>query len=298
MIKFGIVIVTYNRIDKLKKTLNCYKEQTYLPYSIVVINNASKDGTKEFLENWCLETEKYKKYVINLDVNLGGSGGFFFGEKKSLEIGNDWILVADDDAYPDKNYLEIAKNFIEKNKERNISAICGKVFQHGSCINPHRGFINYKFKLGLKTFCTKKDYDKDYFKLECISYVGLIMKSEALKKVGLVNKDLFIYYDDTEHGIRLNKYGDIICIPKMEFLHDANPTNIDLVWKRYYRVRNQVYMINKHFKGFIIINVVINIIKSFLCVLKGKSFSEVKMRLIAIKDGLLGNLGKHKKYKP
>ena len=42
MIKFGIVIVTYNRIDKLKKTLNCYKEQTYLPYSIVVINNQSR----------------------------------------------------------------------------------------------------------------------------------------------------------------------------------------------------------------------------------------------------------------
>lgn len=83
MIKFGIVIVTYNRIDKLKKTLNCYKEQTYLPYSIVVINNASKDGTKEFLENWCLETEKYKKYVINLDVNLEVVGDSFL-EKRNL----------------------------------------------------------------------------------------------------------------------------------------------------------------------------------------------------------------------
>ena len=48
--KFGVVLVTYNRLDKLKIALECYEKQKYLPKNIIVVNNASTDGTKEFLD--------------------------------------------------------------------------------------------------------------------------------------------------------------------------------------------------------------------------------------------------------
>lgn len=39
-------------------------------------------------------------------------------------------------------------------------------------------------------------------------------------------------------------------------------------------------------------------LKALLCPIKGRSFSEQKMRLIAVKDGICGRLGKHPIYKP
>ena len=45
---FGVVLVTYNRLDKLKIALECYEKQTYLPKNIMIINNASNDGTNEY----------------------------------------------------------------------------------------------------------------------------------------------------------------------------------------------------------------------------------------------------------
>lgn len=50
MEKIAAVIVTYNRLELLKECLQAVQEQSKKVYSIVVVNNASTDGTTEFLE--------------------------------------------------------------------------------------------------------------------------------------------------------------------------------------------------------------------------------------------------------
>lgn len=40
-------------------------------------------------------------------------------------------MLADDDAYPSRDYIEGMQLFIEEHKNENISAVCGKVDQHG-----------------------------------------------------------------------------------------------------------------------------------------------------------------------
>lgn len=81
----GVVIVTYNRLNKLKRTLSSYSSQKLLPKYILVVNNASTDGTDAFLSEWKLQNNQHDivaKYVINLSENRGGSGGFYIGQEK------------------------------------------------------------------------------------------------------------------------------------------------------------------------------------------------------------------------
>lgn len=52
MAEIGVVIVTFNRIEKLRKTLKAYAEQTIKAKYIIVVNNASSDGTSKFLSEW------------------------------------------------------------------------------------------------------------------------------------------------------------------------------------------------------------------------------------------------------
>ncbi len=47
--KVAAVIVTYNRIGHLVKTLPLYVEQNCPPDYIIVVNNGSDDGTLEYL---------------------------------------------------------------------------------------------------------------------------------------------------------------------------------------------------------------------------------------------------------
>lgn len=74
------VIVTCNRINLLKECLNAVHHQAYKPEQIIVLNNASTDGTTEWLD-----------YQNNLSVvlpeNLGGAGRFYTGYKTAYEKG-------------------------------------------------------------------------------------------------------------------------------------------------------------------------------------------------------------------
>ena len=80
---------------------------------IIVVNNNSSDGTYEYLQ----EIEKNNEIVdvLNLDKNLGGSGGFSIGVKLAMEkTPQNWIFLADDDAIPQKDMLFNLNSFKKK----------------------------------------------------------------------------------------------------------------------------------------------------------------------------------------
>ena len=295
-----VVIITYNRLEKLKKALFFCEKQTILPKYIVVINNNSNDGTKEFLLEWQNKKNNLlRKIVINTEENLGGSGGFYVGEMKALSLDADWILLTDDDAYMKIDYIEKASKYIEENEQINdkISVICGIVFQNNSYYG-NRHFIDSKWKFNFKKPVPLDFYKQKVFQIDIFSYVGPIINKQALKEVGLVNKDFFIAQDDTEHSLRLSKYGKILCYPDLIIDHDAENAVYKLSWKNYYSYRNNLYLIKQHFPKHYLWVLFISIIKAVFCIFKGRGCSEVKLRLVAIKDAMFNKLGKHKVYKP
>ena len=70
--KICVVIVTYNRLEKLKRALLCYVNQKYLPSCIVVVDNCSTDGTSAFLKGWCEENRQVFPYIVRFPKNLVG----------------------------------------------------------------------------------------------------------------------------------------------------------------------------------------------------------------------------------
>ncbi|WP_076719188.1 glycosyltransferase [Clostridium pasteurianum] len=139
--KIGIIIVTYNRKECLLKSLKLYEQQSKLPSYILVVNNNSNDGTEKVLNDWKNDEKHFKKYVINLNNNIGGSGGFYTGLKKGLELDADWIWVSDDDAYPEKDALENIYKYVKSNDEKTIhkiSTICGQVINNNKIDESHR----------------------------------------------------------------------------------------------------------------------------------------------------------------
>ena len=67
--KIGVVIVTYNRLEKLKIALKKFENQTKKQAYILVVNNASNDGTLEYLNDWKKNKSAYNKFVINFLFN-------------------------------------------------------------------------------------------------------------------------------------------------------------------------------------------------------------------------------------
>ncbi|WP_416443798.1 glycosyltransferase [Leucobacter sp. HNU] len=101
--RVAAVIVTFNRLAKLPKTLETVRAQTHGCEWVVVVNNASTDGTREYLDG----LDDPQLVVLHLDENLGGAGGFEHGMAHGVNLGADYVWIMDDDCYPDPNALEI-----------------------------------------------------------------------------------------------------------------------------------------------------------------------------------------------
>lgn len=299
-----VVIVTYNRLEKLKKALASYEGQTKTFRNMIVVNNHSTDGTFEYLEEWKQEDAPFSKYVITTEDNLGGSGGYYLGQKKAMELAPEWVFLADDDAYAERDMMERFYEYVSTIDVSKVSAVCSMVYHvDGSIDLNHRS--RYELK-GHRFFYRKSsvidDYNKNEFEIDFLSYVGAFIKAEALRKVGLVDASFFIYWDDSEHSIRLQKCGKIVCVPTIKIVHDdlnsvsAKDTSVIVSWKDYYLERNEMVFYKRHFFIVALHRIRILLFAKLKGALSGNQYYMVKWE--AIKDAWLRRMGKHHVYKP
>lgn len=293
------VIVTFNRIDMLKKSLDLYNTQSVKMNRIIIVNNNSSDGTKEYLNQWKEVQEDYSKIVINLEENIGGSGGFYIGFQEALKHKADWIWVSDDDAFVKKNTFENFQNFINSlnNDELGkIAVISGKVINYGEIDLNHRRRIKKKFISVVETCVSKDEYTNKYFQCDLISYVGIFINYYILSKAEMPEKEYFIFYDDSEHSLSLKKYGKIICVPDIEVEHNVKSEDTDTIsWKTYYGIRNKLLTYKKHFGYLSFLRLIMVCIKN---IVKEKSKEKNKLYKEAVKDAFKNKKGIHKIYKP
>lgn len=297
----GVVIVTYKREDKLNIALNAYENQTCKPKYVLVVNNHSNDETENILNRWEKHHSKYMKYVLNLPKNIGGSGGFYEGLKKARELDAEWIWIADDDAYPFVDAIEKAKSHI-KNKNiihKDIGVICATVIKNGEIDCGHRRrFLGLdRFYLPFEKPIHVNEYSNSFFYLDIFSYVGVILKRETVRSIGLPKKEYFIYYDDIEHSIRIAKKKTIICFSDIKVIHDnIEEQKKGFSWKDYYGLRNRMDVYKNYFPEKYTFFYYKTLIKTYVKLLIGRK--EAKVLLDAIDNGRKGNLGIHPLYKP
>ena len=295
----GCVVVTYNRLDKLKKALASYDSQTSLPQYVMVIDNASSDGTEAFLAQWQAEEAPYRKMVHRLATNSGGSGGFYEGQRLALQEDANWILLSDDDAYLPGNYIDTIQHYIATHKTDDISAICGTVTENGTLANMHRRLYSRMPAIRWDRLPSPEEYTREEFEIDLVSFVGPVIAKDKLRKAGLAEKDYFIWYDDTENSMRLRKEGRIVCLTGISIIHDIPPAQNDAVsFKRYYGARNKLLMLRNHLPGRFIEYVFLEVLFAFYVGLCKGRLKEIPIRLAGIADGILGRKGLHPVYKP
>lgn len=204
------VVVTCNRCELLKMSIEGLLKQTYRLNKIIVVNNASTDGTKEYLDS--LQNEQV--VVIHKEQNEGGAGGFYYGMKSAYEIGCDFVWIMDDDTICAEDSLEKLMDSYSVIQDRNI------------------GFLgsNVLYKDGTPCFMNicHPDYlwneyaDQGIVRVTHCSFVAMLIPCWVIKDIGLPIKEYFIWGDDGEYSTRiLSKYEGYIC-SKSKVYHYMN----------------------------------------------------------------------------
>lgn len=249
--KIFAIVVTYNRLELLKKSIGALRRQQCLD-QILVVNNGSNDGTKEWLNG------QQDLHVIHQE-NVGGSGGFHTGIKVAYDEGADWIWCMDDDVFPKDGCLDellrlvaLEETQLSHKKPLGILAprrvMKGKTFTHE--------FRRYNLTNPLGSLHAEKLSDEETTPTEIVGcdFEGPFISRSVVEKIGLPNRELFIFYDDTEYCLRAHLAGfRLLYVPsavmdKHAFFSEDSwaVRNQKKKWKRYYQVRNSAYL-NHHY---------------------------------------------------
>jgi rhamnopyranosyl-N-acetylglucosaminyl-diphospho-decaprenol beta-1,3/1,4-galactofuranosyltransferase len=205
-------VLTRDRRELLVECLGALLAQTVPVDEIVVLDNASTDGTREHLAAaGLLERVRFERR----ERNTGGAGGYREGIRLCLEAQTDWIWLMDDDAEPRPDALE--RLLVSPAAAApSTAAVCAAV------VHPD-GSIDAQHRCRMGRFITPLPpaayAPGRYAAVDCASFVGLCMCASAARGAGIPLAEFFIGYDDAEYSLRLRRHGDIVLVPEAELLH-------------------------------------------------------------------------------
>ncbi len=309
---YSIVIVTYNRLHMLKQCIEHAINQTLRPEALIIVDNASNDGTKEYLENIKDETEKgiYEGNIIVLreEENVGGAGGFYYGIKEAVEnTESEWIFVIDDDAILDYDCCE------KMNPKLYSALLSDGNAPAYACAVYCRGKLELNHRLNENKIVSEDAYKKKIFECTRTSFCGSMFHRSLIEKIGYPEMDYFLWSDDTEYSLRIKDYGKIAVCTKATLQHgdpDAPDRRAVVDWRYYYGTRNRIDMLKRHKKHWelivdiaeIILIIMLRYIRMAIHVNDHDRYVrdkyEKSIYVDGLKDGLHGRLGRNPKYLP
>lgn len=271
--KIIIVVVTHNRKSILKQCLLSLLAQSQLPDLIIIVDNASTDGTEEMIQKE-FSNHPLLAYV-NLGANLGGAGGFHFGSKLAIEKGADWVCLMDDDCLPHKDCIK--KLMMNINNKKNIySPIVLSIEDKKTTLWGIKARVN----TGNREVVT-------------LPFNGFLIHRESIKELDFPEKDFFIYGDDTEYNLRAKSSGRKIIMvtgsvmyhPYRNMLKGLNILKMfkSKIWV-YYKLRNAI-IIYKRYK-YVSANQVLMFLFSLLFYILTLKLQFIKLWFEGLKDGL------------
>ena len=277
-----VVIVTYNNLLMLSELLRDLQSQTRKADEIIVVDNASSDGTDHLIKR---DFPSFR--YIRLPENTGSAGGYHEGIKTALE-NSDLIWTLDDDVRLSPDSLEELLKGLEK--------------------------LDPKLPVGSVRSVGKRCDEATPSRLEFFPWRGTLLKTELIRKIGLPLKELFIYGEDLEFAMRFNAHGfycywipSSVCTEvrlegKDDFRLFGRTLRVySLPFQLYYAFRNNLYL-------FLLYQNYHRALRTVLYGIKATAFiafldkDRGRARILAIWTGLLhglaGRLGKNKAYIP
>jgi GT2 family glycosyltransferase len=241
------VTVAYNGARVLPRLVEALFRQTRPLQEIVVIDNASSDGTDELLaRNYPQVT------VLRMPENLGAAGGWAAGlSYAAVERRHDWVWTFDQDSVPGTDSLSKLLGGIGSlnGRQAEVGLIAPMPVQRETkTYYPplfwRNGFVRP----------TAKQMREPLWFADLVIASGSLVRREVVENIGLPRADFFMDFADFEYSLRARAHGyKIAVVPEAELGHEIGDARTMWFpgrsrlwtsyapWREYYNSRNIAY---------------------------------------------------------
>ena len=267
----SIIIVNWNAKEYLKGCLESILSQSFTDYEIILVDNASSDDSVNFVKDNFPQVK-----IIKNKNNVG------FAEGNNIGIANSSgkiIVLFNPDAVADKDWLSILINVIQSSKK--IAAVTGKMY-----------YLDNKYEKDA-VFCTWSKIDpfsaapynfhnnEPVSKVDYLSGAAMVIKRDVLDKIGLMDSDYFLYFEETDLCARMIRAGyDLMYVPSAIVRHAVSPLS-NSENKVYYMERSRIRFVLKNFDLLYVVSFFFifwaRLFLSFLEISKTETFLEPRL---------------------
>jgi rhamnopyranosyl-N-acetylglucosaminyl-diphospho-decaprenol beta-1,3/1,4-galactofuranosyltransferase len=318
MVSISACVVTYNRPEEVCVCISKLIQQSLPLTNILIYDNASTEDTPRKIEHLlsCVIERGTKLqniyrtgntiiWYVRAEHNTGGAGGFHDSVKISRErFATDYYWLMDDDGYPSHNCLEILLAEAQTSNLDYIMPVSIDIKDHSKLSWPTR------MKNGKKTERYNELKDSWGKEMDYITpFNGSLMSVKCVDNVGYVNKRFFIWGDEYEHYWRCKSHKITpVTLLEAEFYHPAlklpmvpifggmiKIPYVDSALRMVCLTRNYTY-IYMHYDNKLKIPVKFLLYAWLFIVHRKLDFKGLWLYCLSVKDGLIGDFERHKKY--
>jgi rhamnopyranosyl-N-acetylglucosaminyl-diphospho-decaprenol beta-1,3/1,4-galactofuranosyltransferase len=232
------VVVTYNRRELLLESLAAVTSQTRPPDAVIVVDNASSDGTAD-----AVRTRFPAVRLKSLTSNTGGAGGFAYGMALALADAADLIWVMDDDTVPEPDALRALTQARASGQAQPPVLVASRVLwtdgrEHPMNTPRAKPFAGRAERAAAAT--------AGCIPVRSASFVSVLIDAAQCRRRGLPQADYFLWNDDFEFTTRLIRGAAGWLCPASVVVHKTRTfgsTDADPGERFFYEVRNKIWML-------------------------------------------------------
>ena len=240
--RVAAVVVTYNRRDLLLESLAAVLGQTRAPDKVIVVDNASEDGTAAAVRG-----QFPSVHLAELRRNSGGAGGFAGGMALALADGADLIWLMDDDTVPEPGALTALLGARDRMAAQDRSGgppalVASQVLWTDGREHPMNTPRRKPFAAKAERLAAAA---VGCVPIRSASFVSVLVDAAECRRRGLPRADYFLWNDDFEFTTRLLRGNTGLLCPASVVVHKTKTfgsTDADPGDRFFYEVRNKVWM--------------------------------------------------------
>lgn len=206
--KTSIIILTLNQLALTQACIDSIIKHTAEPYEIIVVDNGSKDGTKEYLRSL-----PYIRTVFNME-NKGYAKGCNQG---AAMASGDNLLFLNNDTVVTKDWL---KNMLRTLYSKEIIGMAGPI--SNSCNGPQKTDVRYKDLSELDNFAEELRHRQAGVAYPSSSLVGfcLLIKQKVWAEIGAFDERYGIgNFEDDDLCLSVMHAGYLSMVVTDSFVH-------------------------------------------------------------------------------
>jgi GT2 family glycosyltransferase len=288
-----IILLNWNGWKDTVDCIESCQKLSYPNFRILIVDNGSTDGSETILCGRFPDIE-----FIQTGANLGFAGGNNVGIRHALEQGADFVWLLNNDTVADAEGLSALVQVAENDKT--VGMVGSKIVYHdnptmlwyaGAVLDPEKPHRLHH----------RGGNEKDRSRYDAVSGTGyitgcsLLARREMIEAVGLLDEDLFLYFEDSDWSARALARGwKLLYCPQSLVYHKVSmsvggPAS-PLMF--YYSARNLLYFVKRNFPGKFPPALAYDLFEYVLVNIKKGRIAAALEALRGIVDFFMGSMGK------